>query len=222
MEAGRGHAAVPVYDDGAAGGCGRGRSGESTASVVMTGSVSTVDPAYAATPAERTLVLHLFDNLYRWTAEGAVPAAAHAYDCTDNEDGTQTYTVPPAARRQVVRRQRRDGGGFRVRLAAAGIAGDGQPRRRRSCPWWRAMRTPTRATGGAGCIRRGRAHLRGDAEHDVPVLCGRGVHSGGHHAGAAEGCGRRRGLERQPDVVRGQRAVPPHRPTGATVSSPRW
>lgn len=92
MEAGRGHAAVPVYDDGAAGGCGRGRSGESTASVVMTGSVSTVDPAYAATPAERTLVLHLFDNLYRWTAEGAVPAAAHAYDCTDNEDGTQTYT----------------------------------------------------------------------------------------------------------------------------------
>ena len=59
-------------------GCGRGRSGESTASVVMTGSVSTVDPAYAATPAERTLVLHLFDNLYRWTAEGAVPAAAHA------------------------------------------------------------------------------------------------------------------------------------------------
>lgn len=92
MEAGRGHAAVPVYDDGAAGGCGRGRSGESTASVVMTGSVSTVDPAYAATPAERTLVLHLFDNLYRWTAEGAVPAAAHTYDCTDNEDGTQTYT----------------------------------------------------------------------------------------------------------------------------------
>ena len=73
-------------------GCGRGRSGENTASVVMTGSVSTVDPAYAATPAERTLVLHLFDNLYRWTAEGAVPAAAHTYDCTDNEDGTQTYT----------------------------------------------------------------------------------------------------------------------------------
>ena len=69
-------------------GCGSGGSGESTASVVMTGSVSTVDPAYAATPAERTLVLHLFDNLYRWTAEGAVPAAAHTYDCTDNEDVT--------------------------------------------------------------------------------------------------------------------------------------
>ena len=32
-------------------GCGRSRSGENTASVVMTGSVSTVDPAYAATPA---------------------------------------------------------------------------------------------------------------------------------------------------------------------------
>ena len=57
-------------------GCGRGRSGENTASVVMTGSVSTVDPAYAATPAERTLVLHLFDNLYRLTDEGAVSAAA--------------------------------------------------------------------------------------------------------------------------------------------------
>lgn len=57
-------------------GCGRGRAARTPRRVVMTGSVSTVDPAYAATPAERTLVLHLFDNLYRWTAEGAVPAAA--------------------------------------------------------------------------------------------------------------------------------------------------
>ena len=73
-------------------GCGGDPNDEVKVSVVMTGGVTTVDPALATTPAERTAVLHLFDNLYRWTAEGAVPAAAHTYDCTDNEDGTQTYT----------------------------------------------------------------------------------------------------------------------------------
>ena len=73
-------------------GCGGDPNDEVKVSVVMTGSVTTVDPALATTPAERTAVLHLFDNLYRLTDEGAVSAAAQSCQQQDNEDGTQTYT----------------------------------------------------------------------------------------------------------------------------------
>ena len=73
-------------------GCGETSTDEAKLSVVMTGGVAEVDPAYATSAAQRTVVLHLFDCLYRWTAEGASPAAAQSYEVTDNEDGTQTYT----------------------------------------------------------------------------------------------------------------------------------
>lgn len=73
-------------------GCGEDPNDEDKLSVVMTGTVSTVDPALAATAAERTVVLHLFDNLYRRTADGVLPAAAQSHQTEDNEDGTQTYT----------------------------------------------------------------------------------------------------------------------------------
>lgn len=73
-------------------GCDEDPNDENKLSVVMTGGVSTVDPAMAATAAERTAVLHLFDNLYRLTSDGAVSAAAQSCQQTDNEDGTQTYT----------------------------------------------------------------------------------------------------------------------------------
>lgn len=73
-------------------GCGEDPNDEDKLSVVMTGTVSTVDPALAATAAERTVVLHLFDNLYRRTADGVLPAAAQSHQAEDNEDGTQTYT----------------------------------------------------------------------------------------------------------------------------------
>lgn len=73
-------------------GCGEDPNDEVKVSVVMTGGVTTVDPALASSPAERTAVLHLFDNLYRLTDEGAVPAAAQSCRQQDNEDGTQTYT----------------------------------------------------------------------------------------------------------------------------------
>lgn len=192
-------------------GCGRGRSGESTASVVMTGSVSTVDPAYAATPAERTLVLHLFDNLYRWTAEGAVPAAAHTYDCTDNEDGTQTYTFH-------LRRDGKWSDGSDVTAEDFVYA-------------WRRLVSPETDSQEAEILSMVAGYE--DAHAGDPEALG--VYAEDEHtfvvtlstmcpyfvdavctaaatmAGAAEGCGRRRGLERQPDVVRGQRAVPPHR-----------
>ena len=73
-------------------GCGGDPNDEVKVSVVMTGGVTTVDPALATTPAERTAVLHLFDNLYRLTDEGAVSAAAQSCQQQDNEDGTQSYT----------------------------------------------------------------------------------------------------------------------------------
>ena len=73
-------------------GCGGDPNDEVKVSVVMTGGVTTVDPALATTPAERTAVLHLFDNLYRLTDEGAVSTAAQSCQQQDNEDGTQTYT----------------------------------------------------------------------------------------------------------------------------------
>ena len=73
-------------------GCGEDPNDEVKVSVVMTGGVTTVDPALASSPAERTAVLHLFDNLYRLTDEGAEPAAAQSCQQQDNEDGTQTYT----------------------------------------------------------------------------------------------------------------------------------
>lgn len=73
-------------------GCDEDPNDEDKISVVMTGEVSTVDPAMAETEAERTAVLHLFDNLYRFTDEGIVPAAAQSYQKEENEDGTETYT----------------------------------------------------------------------------------------------------------------------------------
>ena len=73
-------------------GCGRNSDKEETLSVVMTGLFDTADPALAATAAERTAVLHLFDNLLRWDGEKAVSAVAQSWQQTDNEDGTQTYT----------------------------------------------------------------------------------------------------------------------------------
>lgn len=72
--------------------CGESSTDEDKRTVVMVGSVTTVDPAQATTSAERTVVLHLFDNLYRLTADGVIPAAAQSYQSEDNEDGTQTYT----------------------------------------------------------------------------------------------------------------------------------
>ena len=77
----------------------------------MTGSVSTVEPAYAATPAERTLVLHLFDNLYRWTAEGR--GARSGYHRLHGQRGRHA-DVQFHLRRdgKWSEQQRRDGGGF--------------------------------------------------------------------------------------------------------------
>lgn len=73
-------------------GCDEDPNDEDKLSVVLTGTFSTMDPAMAETVAERTVVLHLFDNLLRWDGTQAVPAAAQSWQRTDNEDGTVTYS----------------------------------------------------------------------------------------------------------------------------------
>lgn len=73
-------------------GCDEDPNDEEKLSVVMTGLFNTMDPALAATAAERTVVLHLFDNLLRWDGEKIVSAVAQSWQETDNEDGTVTYT----------------------------------------------------------------------------------------------------------------------------------
>ncbi len=72
--------------------CGEDPNDEEKLSVVMTGDFRTMDPALATTAVERTVVLHVFDNLLRWDGEEAVSAAAQSWQETTNEDGTQTYT----------------------------------------------------------------------------------------------------------------------------------
>lgn len=56
------------------------------------GAPVTLDPAMATTDLERTLIAHLDENLMKPTAEGTVAGVARAYTCTDNLDGTETYT----------------------------------------------------------------------------------------------------------------------------------
>lgn len=73
-------------------GCDEDPNDEDKLSVVLTGTFATMDPAMAETVAERTVVLHLFDNLLRWDGTQAVPAAAQSWQRSDNEDGTVTYS----------------------------------------------------------------------------------------------------------------------------------
>ena len=51
----------------------------------------TLDPAMVNTDAEKTVVVHLFENLMKLTKSGVVCAQAKSYTCTDNLDGTETY-----------------------------------------------------------------------------------------------------------------------------------
>ena len=52
----------------------------------------TLDPAMVTSGIERTLVSHLFENLMQLSADGVQSGAARSYVCTDNLDGTETYT----------------------------------------------------------------------------------------------------------------------------------
>lgn len=68
-----------------------------TLRVCLDRSPATLDPAMAATDAERTVVSHLFENLMKLSRgeDGSIqaaPAVAKSYAAEDNLDGTETYT----------------------------------------------------------------------------------------------------------------------------------
>ncbi len=50
------------------------------------------DPAFAVTQGEKTAVLHMYENLMKPGGAGVVQGMAKSYTCTDNLDGTETYT----------------------------------------------------------------------------------------------------------------------------------
>lgn len=53
---------------------------------------TTLDPVYAVTEEERTIVAHLFENLMKLSANGLTNGQASGYTLTVNDDGTETYT----------------------------------------------------------------------------------------------------------------------------------
>lgn len=58
---------------------------------------ATLDPAMVTTDTEKTVVLHLYENLMKLSSDGsggsrAVAGQASSYEKTDNGDGTETYT----------------------------------------------------------------------------------------------------------------------------------
>ena len=73
--------------------CGEDPNDEKKLSVVMTGTVRTMDPAKVSTAAERTVVQHVFENLMRLNADGtAAHAMARSYTQETALDGSVTYT----------------------------------------------------------------------------------------------------------------------------------
>ena len=59
--------------------------------IAMADVPDTFDPAKVDTDTEKTVVVHLFENLMKLTEGGVVCAQAKSYTCTDNLDGTETY-----------------------------------------------------------------------------------------------------------------------------------
>ncbi|MBR4869699.1 MAG: hypothetical protein IKU12_02840, partial [Oscillospiraceae bacterium] len=77
-----------------------GKEEEETAEVevdaALVGDFTTLDPAYCTTDAEKSVILHLYENLMTvstdaFGAAAAVPAAAERYSETVNYDGSVTY-----------------------------------------------------------------------------------------------------------------------------------
>jgi len=77
-----------------------GKEEEEAASVevdaALVGEFATLDPAYCTTAAEKSVILHLYENLMTVTvdrtgAEAVLPGVAESYTETVNYDGTVTY-----------------------------------------------------------------------------------------------------------------------------------
>ena len=59
--------------------------------IASTETLRTLDPAFVDNDMEKTVAVHLFENLMKLTESGPVCAQAKSYTCTDNLDGTETY-----------------------------------------------------------------------------------------------------------------------------------
>ena len=80
---------------GLAAGCGQ-QSGGMELSVCVGDSYATLDPIYAEDISSQTILVHLYENLMRVTADGSGNAAvvngmAQSVETEENEDGTVTY-----------------------------------------------------------------------------------------------------------------------------------
>lgn len=72
-------------------GCGEKQEDILPLRIAMADIPDTFDPAMVNTDTEKTVVVHLFENLMKLTEGGVVCAQAKSYTCTDNLDGTETY-----------------------------------------------------------------------------------------------------------------------------------
>lgn len=72
--------------------CGSEEPAPLTLGAAFVGQAENFDPAFAVTQGEKTAVLHMYENLMRPGAAGVVCGQAKSYTCTDNLDGTETYT----------------------------------------------------------------------------------------------------------------------------------
>ncbi len=72
-------------------GCGEQKEDIQPLRIAMADAPHTLDPAQVDTDTEKTVVVHLFENLMKLTEGGVVCAQAKSYTCTDNLDGTETY-----------------------------------------------------------------------------------------------------------------------------------
>lgn len=77
-------------------GCSKAGEGLSL-SVCVGAALETLDPIYAESTGDQTILVHLYENLMRVTADGSggttvVPGMAKSVDQEENHDGTVTYT----------------------------------------------------------------------------------------------------------------------------------
>lgn len=72
-------------------GCGEKKDNIQPLRIATADMPHTFDPALVDTDTEKTVVVHLFENLMKLTEGGVVCAQAKSYTCSDNLDGTETY-----------------------------------------------------------------------------------------------------------------------------------
>ena len=168
-------------------GCGTRREPQ-TLRVCLPELPGTLDPAMVTTDSERIVVSHLYENLMKLSSDGqggsrVEAGAARKYTCTDNNDGTQTYTF--------TLRDMKWSDGQKVTAADFVYA-------------WQRLADPATASPNAALLEMvagyrqvrssgdvsklagvgpGREHLCGDPQQSVRLLFKRRVYGGGHHAG---------------------------------------